>query len=144
MVVLDLDIKASVLFPFCSYRKRIHIMADSATRYNKSRHEQGTPHTSDFYRHVVKRMAHKWEELCILLEFDKDGAKCAAIRRDFSHLGVESCCFQVFHHWVRGEGKQPVQWRTIITCLQDMECHAIVRDLRKFLQAGKFLFLFFF
>lgn len=71
------------------------------------------------------------------LELDKDGAKLAAIRRDFVRMGVDTCCIQVFYHWLKGEGRLPVNWDTVIACLRDMEVHRVVKEIEKVL-GGEF------
>lgn len=107
-------------------------MADFAT-HSKS-YLNRTPTTPELYRHLVQRVAYKWEGLCILLELDQDGTKLEIIRRDFFHLGSEMCLMQAFLLWLKRGGRQPVNWNTIITCLEDMEFYAVVKDLQKILQ----------
>ena len=89
------------------------------------------PKISKLYQHVIKKIAYKWEELAILLEFDDDGGKISSIRRDFIQQGVEICCFQALHFWIKGEGKKPVNWKTILTCLHDMQCPVIAQTIEK-------------
>ena len=72
-----------------------------------------------------------------MLELDNDGRKIDAIRRDFGRDGVEICCIQAIYHWVRGEGKDPVTWRTLLGCLKDIDCGQIAEEVRKKLIEGK-------
>lgn len=91
------------------------------------------PRVSELYRQVVKHVAHKWEELCMCLEFDPYGTKQETIRQDFIKQGVEMCCLQVLLLWIReggGSGKT-VCWGSIITCLQDMELRTVAKDLKE-------------
>ena len=92
------------------------------------------PNLSKLFRLVVKRVAWQWEGLATTLELDNDGRKIDAIRRDFWGVGVEICCMQAIHHWVRGEGKGPVSWRTLLKCLEDMECAQIAEEIAKQLE----------
>lgn len=69
--------------------------------------------------------------MCILLQLDNDGDKMAAIRRDFANMGVEMCCMQVFQHWLKGEGREPVNWSTVKKCLQDMDRFDVVKDIEE-------------
>jgi hypothetical protein len=93
------------------------------------------PLVSGLYGLVVKQAAYRWEELCLgLLVNDKDGAKLAAIRRDFIQQGVEMCCLQVFLDWIKGGGALPVSWGTVITCLHDMEMHRLAEDVERAVQ----------
>ena len=94
----------------------------------------GVPRLRDLYQHVIRRVSDRWEELCILLELDEDGAKLAAIRRDHILQGVEMCCLHAIQYWLKGQGapsQKSVCWDTIITCLQDMGLQGIVRDIKQ-------------
>lgn len=84
--------------------------------------------------HIIRKVAYKWEELTVYLELDKDGGRVLAIRRDFIQHGVEICCLQALHHWLNGEGKQPVTWATLLSCLKDMDCSAVASQIE---QAGE-------
>ena len=105
-----------------------------STKSRSSKYLQVVPNLSDIYRLVVKRVAWKWEKLATMLELDNDGRKIEAIRRDFWGVGVEICCMQAIHHWVRGEGKAPVSWRTLLKCLEDIECGEIAEEIAKKLE----------
>ena len=95
------------------------------------------PDLPRLFRLVLKRVAWQWERLATMLELDNDGRKIDAIKRDFWGVGVEICCMQAIHHWVRGEGKAPVSWRTLLKCLEDMECAQVAEEIAKQL-AGEF------
>ena len=105
-----------------------------STKIRSSKYLQAVPNLSDIYRLVMKRVAYKWEKLATMLELDNDGRKIDAIRRDFWGVGVEICCMQAIHHWVRGEGKTPVSWRTLLKCLEDIECGQIAEEIAKKLE----------
>ena len=96
----------------------------------------GVPNLQRLYKLVVKRVAWQWEKLATMLELDNDGRKIDSIKRDFWGVGVEICCMQAIHHWVRGEGKRPVSWRTLLKCLEDIDCAQIAEEITKEL-AGK-------
>lgn len=91
----------------------------------------GVPKMRDLYRLVIKRVAHKWEELCISFALDDDGAQLLAIRRDHIQHGVEKCCLHAILHWLKGEGKTPVCWNTMITCLKEIEQYRDARDIQE-------------
>ena len=95
------------------------------------------PDLRRLYKLVVKQVASRWERLTTMLELDNDGRKIDVIRRDFWGAGVEICCMQAIHHWVRGEGKRPVSWRTLLKCLDDIECREIAEEIRIKLIEGK-------
>ena len=95
------------------------------------------PDLRRLYKLVVNQVASQWERLATMLELDNDGRKIDAIRRDFWGAGVEICCMQAIHHWMRGEGKGPVSWRTLLRCLDDIECSEIAEEIRMKLIEGK-------
>lgn len=87
------------------------------------------PSLSRVYKLLVKRVAWKWDKLATMLELDNDGAKIEAIKRDFWGEGVEICCLQAYHHWARGEGKRPVSWRTLLKCVEDIDCGQVAEEI---------------
>lgn len=95
------------------------------------------PDIRRLHKLVVKQVAWKWERLAAMLELDKDGRKIDAIRRDFWGAGVEVCCIQAIHHWVRGEGRSPVTWRTLFKSIEEIECGEIAEEIKKKLVEGK-------
>lgn len=99
------------------------------TEVRSSKYLDTVPNLSALFRLVVKRVAWQWEKLATMLELDNDGRKIDAIRRDFWGVGVEICCMQAIHHWVRGEGKGPVSWRTLLKCLEHIECGQVAEDI---------------
>ena len=103
----------------------------SSNKQTPSKILDSVPNLARLFRLVVKRVAWQWEKLATTLELDNDGRKIDAIRRDFWGVGVEICCMQAIHHWVRGEGKGPVSWRTLLKCLKDIECAQIAEDIEK-------------
>jgi hypothetical protein len=100
---------------------------EKRTENRSCRYLDAVPNLSEIYRLVVKRVAWKWERLATMLELD--GRKIDVIRRDFWGVGVEICCMQAIHHWVRGEGTVPVSWRTLLKCLEDIECGQVAEEI---------------
>ncbi len=97
------------------------------------------PTMRELYSYVVKRVCHKWEELGVCLELDRDGAKLAAIRKSFIQLGVETCCSHLFMKWLKEGRKEVVNWKTIFTCLEDIGCNGVVKEIKAKLD-GKCVF----
>ena len=104
------------------------------SRSSSIKYLDAVPNLSKLFRLVVKRVAWQWEKLATMLELDNDGRKIDAIRRDFWGVGVEICCMQAIHHWVRGEGKEPVSWRTLLKCLVDIDCAQVAEEIAKQLE----------
>ena len=96
------------------------------------------PRVKDLFDKVVKRVAFKWEDLTILLELDEQGGRVEAIKRDFVQHGVEKCCLQALRLWLRGEGKKPISWATLLGVLRDIECSAVAKDIQQYLTESEF------
>lgn len=92
------------------------------------------PTLPELYKHVIKKVAHDWEPLCISLELDEDGAKLEAIRRDHIQHGVEKCCLHSLLPWLKGGGKKPVTWNTLLACLQDNEFNKVAKNIKEALK----------
>ena len=92
-----------------------------------------TPTIQELYRHVANKVAAHWEELATLLEFDDTGHKIQVIRRDHWGFGALACCMQALQMWLRGEGRQPVTWKTLIECLIDIEHSQVAKDIKDYL-----------
>ena len=69
-----------------------------------------------------------------MLAVDKDGNRIAIIRRDFWGVGVEICCMQSLYLWLRGGGSSPVTWETLLSCLEDIDCLLIAKEIREELE----------
>lgn len=80
---------------------------------------------------MCRNVAADWEKLAIMLEFDEDGHTIAAIRRDLWGVGVHACCMHALQLWLRGEGKQPVTWETLIECLVDIDYIQLTRNIKE-------------
>lgn len=112
------------------------IQREQPSFYTSSQFLDRVPDLQRLFKLVVKRVSWKWEELATMLALDSDGRKIDSIRRDFWGVGVEICCMQALHHWVRGEGSGPVSWRTLLKYLQDIDCGEIAEDIAKKLKEG--------
>lgn len=96
------------------------------------------PTLKDLFDKVVKRVASKWEDLVIMLELDEQGGRVETIRRDFVQHGVEKCCLQALRLWLKGEGKKPISWATLLGVLRDIECSAVAKDIQQYLTESEF------
>ena len=80
---------------------------------------------------MASNVAADWEKLAIMLEFDEDGHTIKAIQRDLWGAGVHACCMQALQLWLRGKGKHPVTWDTLIECLVDIDCVQLTRNIKE-------------
>ena len=90
-----------------------------------------TPTIQELFRHVSRNVAADWKKLATMLEFDEDGHTIEAIHRDLWGVGVHACCMEALQLWLRGEGKHPVTWETLIECLVDIEYVQLARNIRE-------------
>ncbi len=65
------------------------------------------------------------------MELDDDGHKIDTIKRDCWGLGVQTCCLQAFQLWLKGKGKQPVTWATLVGCLEDVGYNTLADEIRE-------------
>ena len=66
---------------------------------------------------VIEKIGTKYYQIgCFLLE-DNDGDKMEVII-DQCHSDVSKINRQILRKWLKGEGKQPVNWSTLITVLE--------------------------
>ncbi len=92
------------------------------------------PSIKELYLHVIKKVAHKWESLALCLDLEEKGSRIESIRRSYINHGVDICCMQALHCWLKGEGKHPVNWETMLECLNDIDCFAIAEQVEEALR----------
>lgn len=109
------------------------VARDSAVKMSVSKSFlDATPRMSDLYRLVIRKVAHKWEELCIGLKLDEDGSRVEIIRKDFIQQGVENCCLKVIRLWLGWEGAREMPtWQALILCLQDMAFNKVAKEIKE-------------
>ena len=61
-------------------------------------------------------MGNKFEDLGLLLLEDRDGALVDQIVSDCRHVAYD-IVGDILKRWVRGMGRQPVTWRTLVQVL---------------------------
>jgi hypothetical protein len=81
---------------------------------------------------IIKRIG-QYSEFGITLLDDEDGSATNAIERE--KRGVEAdivrCIFQL---WLRGKGREPVTWTTLVTVLQDIGHTELAKDITEVLK----------
>lgn len=69
---------------------------------------------------IIATVCSSWQDLGAQMEFDEFGTKLDAIKAKHSN-DPESCCREMFQHWLRGNGIRPCSWRKLIELLQDCD-----------------------
>ena len=68
---------------------------------------------------VVAGVADKWKMLGVLLLEDNDGAVIKSLSSQFNSNSTE-ITMEILSRWLRGEGAQPVNWKTLIDSLNSI------------------------
>ena len=78
---------------------------------------------------MIKRVASRWKEFGLLLEFDDNGETLAAIEKKYVR-DPDDCCQEMMRKWVDGEGtKQPVTRELLVELLQDCRLSALAEQV---------------
>ena len=74
---------------------------------------------------MINRTASVWEKVATRLYFE--GHDISAIRRD-EHQ-VEGACRTMFDEWLKGKGRTPITWETVVKVLEEAELAEVAEDL---------------
>ena len=107
---------------------------DSTSEENESLSLDSTPKLhqlvylkrNDKIFRVIKRVAANWEDVALQLHFE--GYDIDAIARDANHK-TESACRTMFTKWLKGEGRKPTTWKTLITVLDEADLSVVAEEL---------------
>ena len=77
---------------------------------------------------LAEKIGVSYYEFGVQLLDDDDGDKIAAIEKELR--GDASCINrQVFRLWLKGKGRQPVTWATLVSVLQDIGLARLAQDI---------------
>ena len=79
---------------------------------------------------IIKALAPRWYEFGDYLDFDPIGEKLDQIKAEGLHEGPTVCCRNMFQHWLKGNGRQPATWETLIELLEDFEQPMLVKQIK--------------
>ena len=77
---------------------------------------------------VLERIGPHYEEFGILLLEDDTGAMMEAIKME-TYNRVADINVKIARHWLRGRGKMPVYWRTLVEVLLDIGLNELADDI---------------
>lgn len=80
---------------------------------------------------VMKTVAASWRQVAIALHFE---GSVIEIISESARSYPEPACEDMFRRWLRGEGRGPITWDTLIESLEDAEFENLADDLRKSLK----------
>lgn len=81
---------------------------------------------------VIKSVAARWEDVAMRLHFNHNNIQ--RIKRD-SHFQTIPSCRTMFAEWIDGERRKPVNWKTLITALEEAEFSELASDLQVVLRS---------
>ena len=76
---------------------------------------------------VIKYVAARWEEVATRLHFESHDI--SRINGD-NHYKNIPCCRKMFGEWLDGNGREPVNWETLITALKEAGFSQLASDLQ--------------
>ena len=77
---------------------------------------------------LVEKIGSDYFMFGILLLEDDDGDQIFAFEKEQMKNAVD-ICRQIFMWWLKGKGKQPVTWSTLVTVLQEMDLNQLARNI---------------
>ena len=77
---------------------------------------------------LAEKLGVNYYEFGILLLEDDDGDQIAAIEQELRGK-TSNINREVFRLWLKGKGRQPVTWATLVAVLQDIGLAKLARDI---------------
>lgn len=100
------------------------------------------PKLSELQRYVKPLAASQWEELGIALGLaDEDNGQLLSEIESKKGENEGKCFMEVVTVWLKGIGKSPKTWETILQCLEEIEMHDAVRSIQENILKGKLSYL---
>ena len=69
---------------------------------------------------MISCMSKEYKKLGHILLNDDDGAIVDQITNDY-HYKSQDIVLEIIKRWLRGKGKEPVSWRSLIEALNNLE-----------------------
>ena len=93
---------------------------------------------------IIKNITDKWKEVGILFNFDPTGYTIDLIDVhhdiDEHHVGHPSrhmaCCTDMMKLWLRGMGRQPATWATLVEVLRNAEFTLLANEVAMAIEGG--------
>lgn len=82
---------------------------------------------------ITSRVGNKYTMLGVLLLEDEDGGITQSIVGQHL-LNATNITVDILGRWLRGEGKQPVTWQTLVDTLRDMGLAELASTIQSSLQ----------
>lgn len=84
---------------------------------------------------VIETVASKWPRLAYALKI-RD-SKVQSIRKSYEGSNsAEEACEDALRYWMNAATKKPVNWKTLIEALEDIEHNTLAMNLKSVLTEG--------
>ena len=77
---------------------------------------------------LIEKIAPDYFMFGILLLEDDNGDQIIALEIELMKNAV-NICRQIFMLWLKGKGKQPVTWSTLVTVLQEIDLNQLAQSI---------------
>ena len=77
---------------------------------------------------IIDSIAPDWKDFGIHLDFDKTGRTIARIAREHHDRPID-CCTEMMQEWLKGRGRQPATWATLIDLLKNGKMNVLAQEL---------------
>lgn len=77
---------------------------------------------------LLEKIGVQYHDFGVLLLMDADGDRITAIKKELMG-NVSDINREILHQWLKGNGKQPVTWTTLVAVLQDIGLEKLAKDI---------------
>ena len=95
--------------------------------YQPQEHQLDLIESNEIEVRVIKKVASRWEDVATRLHFDLDVIN--RIKKDNHYISIPSCR-EMFSLWLKGKGRRPSDWETLIVALREAEFSEFARELQ--------------
>ena len=83
----------------------------------------------DVVVNIIRAVAPSWETFALYLTMERNIINIWKTDSD----QVEDATRKLFNHWLDGNGRQPISWKTLIQALHENDLPIIARDVEEIL-----------
>ena len=80
--------------------------------------------------HIMQRVGTQYTDLGLILLNDEDGSIVEQITSEYQ-LNAVNITREILKRWIRGEGKQPVTWKTLTDTLAAIGLTELVKSIQE-------------
>ena len=84
----------------------------------------------DVVVNVIKAVAPSWKKFALYLTMDKNMVDIWEKNHAYQ---VEDVAMKLFGHWLNGNGRQPISWKTLIQALRENDLPNVATEVEEIL-----------